>query len=202
MAKNKALLLDRDGVINIDHGYLYKTQAVDFLPGVFNVLRCAEALGFKLIIVTNQSGIGRGYFGNNDFQRVQRYINHCCFLQGIRISKVYHCPHAPDISPSCDCRKPRAGMINKAAHEFSLDLSASWLVGDKLSDIQAGLSAGVGNLALMSSLDVSNDLSRLLRNLTEDAGPEQSYKKSVRPHLVQSHAVLCQLMNTKQHQVT
>lgn len=204
MAKTKALLLDRDGIINIDHGYLFKTQQIDFVPGVFNLLRCAEALGFILIMVTNQSGIGRGYFSINDYFRVQRYINHCCFLQGINIRKVYFCPHAPDNDPPCDCRKPRAGMVNQAADEFSLDLTASWLVGDKLSDMQAGLTAGVNNLALLSSssLAVGDELARLVREPQQGVTQKQSNPISARLHRLANHSDLQQLLLAEHHELT
>lgn len=139
----KAVFLDRDGVINYDKNYVYKIADFVFIPGVFEALRGFSELGYLLFIVTNQSGIGRGYYTLNDFLTLNEWMLENFKKQGIEIKKVYFCPHAPQLN--CPCRKPKPGMILQAKAEFNVDLGASILVGDKDSDIQAGKNAGIKN---------------------------------------------------------
>lgn len=144
-----ALFLDRDGVINVDHGYVYRAQDFEFMPGIFELARTARALGLRLVVVTNQAGIGRGLYGEADFERLTAWMRDRFADEGAPIDAVYHCPTHPTAgigayrveSPR---RKPNPGMFLEARDALGLDLGASILLGDKPSDIDAGLAAGVG----------------------------------------------------------
>lgn len=148
--KNKGLFLDRDGVINIDKNYVYKIEDVDFINGIFEFCEYFQQKGFLLFIITNQAGIARGYYGIEEFQRLSDWMISVFRERGITISKVYFCPHHPDITGPCDCRKPNPGMILRAAQEFDLDLPESVLVGNHRSDLQAGENAGIGRNYIFS----------------------------------------------------
>lgn len=138
----KALFLDRDGVINVDRGYVYKQEDFEFIDGIFEFCRCAKQLGYLIFVITNQSGIGRGYYTDHDFRSLSDWMCGVFKEQGVYIEKIYYCPSRPEEnSPD---RKPMPGMILRAAEEFDIDLAMSVLVGDKNSDIQAGIAAGVG----------------------------------------------------------
>lgn len=144
----KALFLDRDGVINVDHGYVYQTGNFEFTPGLFELLKSAQTAGYKLIVVTNQSGIGRGYYTQADFEKLTRWMLARLLEQGITIAGVYYCPHAPETP--CNCRKPKPGMFLQAITDHKIDPAASWMIGDKESDIDAALAAGVKNTVLIT----------------------------------------------------
>lgn len=140
-----AAFLDRDGVINVDTGYVSTWQDFQFLPGVVDALRALQSQGFRLVVVTNQSGIGRGYYTDADFQLLTNRVTRHLAEQGVTLQATYHCPHAPasDTNPPCTCRKPAPGMLLAAAADWQLDLSRSLMVGDKDSDMQAAALAGV-----------------------------------------------------------
>lgn len=145
---NKAFFLDRDGVINIDHGYVHKTEEFDFLPGVFEACKRINDMGYKIIVVTNQAGIARGYYTEADFHLLTNHMIQQFKKNDVEITDVYFCPHHPDIDNEkypreCDCRKPAPGMIIEASIKHDIDLSQSVMVGDKMSDIQAGIAAGI-----------------------------------------------------------
>lgn len=140
---NKALFLDRDGVINFDKKYVYKQEEFEFIEGVFEACRYFQNLGYLIIIVTNQSGIARGYYTEKDYKILTAWMLERFVEEEIKITKVYYCPHHVGYTHECDCRKPQPGMILKAQEEFEIDLTQSKLVGDKVSDIKAGLLAGV-----------------------------------------------------------
>lgn len=130
---NKAVFLDRDGTINVEKNYLYKKEDFEFLPGVIPALKQLQAAGYLLIIVTNQSGIARGYYSEQDFLDLNDWIITILAEQGIYISKVYYCPHHPDADNekyrvNCECRKPKPGMFLKAKQDFDLDLGACFAI--------------------------------------------------------------------------
>lgn len=142
---NKALFLDRDGVVNEETNYLYKIEEVVFIDEIFEVCEFYKNQGFLIFIITNQAGIARGFFSETDFETITAFIHQQFREKGITIEKTYHCPHHPDITGPCKCRKPEPGMILQAQNEFDLDLEHSVLIGDKLSDIEAGLNAGINH---------------------------------------------------------
>ena len=150
----KALFLDRDGVINIDYGYVYKIEDCRFVPGIFDLCARARELGYKIIVVTNQSGVARGYFGEDDFLKFMDYVRGVFQARGCPIDDVFYCPYHKDGLPPWNIdspdRKPAPGMILKAARKHNIDLRASALIGDSESDVQAGKSAGVGRNILLS----------------------------------------------------
>jgi len=139
----KALFLDRDGVINVEKEYLYKKEDFEFIKGIFELCRYYQDLGYLIFIVTNQSGIARKFYTQEEFAKLTQWMLEAFEKEGIHITKVYYCPHHPEISGECDCRKPKPGMLLEAADEFNADLKNSIMIGDKERDIEAGLNAGL-----------------------------------------------------------
>jgi D-glycero-D-manno-heptose 1,7-bisphosphate phosphatase len=144
-----AAFLDRDGVINADYGYIYRPEDFDLLPGVPDALRRLKAAGYMLIIVTNQSGIGRGYYSETDVSVLHRHLHSTLAREGAALDAIYLCPHRPD--EGCDCRKPKPGLILRAVRDLAIDTARSFIVGDKSSDIAAGAAAGLGAGYLIST---------------------------------------------------
>lgn len=149
----KAIFLDRDGVINLDKAYVSKIEDFEFCEGVFEALTHFQNLGYLLIIVTNQSGISRGYYTEEDFQKLTDWMRKELLHVRIKIDAVYHCPHAPEAN--CACRKPQSGMFLKAIEDFNIDVKQSWMIGDKPSDIEAALGAGILNTILLGKTSVN-----------------------------------------------
>ena len=147
-----AVFLDRDGVINVDRGYVSTWEQFEFLAGVPEALRELQDAGYLLIVVSNQSGIGRGYYSESDLHTLNQAIaEHLDSTLGVTLSGFYHCPHHPTeaeggFRQQCDCRKPAPGMIQQAVLDHGIDVKTSLLVGDKDSDIEAGRAAGVARL--------------------------------------------------------
>ena len=143
----RAVFLDRDGTINVDHGYVFRAGEFEFIPGAPEAIRRLKDAGYLVIVVTNQAGIARGLYGETEVQELHLYLDRELEWYGTAIDAYYYCPHHPAIGPEpyrreCACRKPLPGMLLQAAADFPLDLGGSFLVGDKLSDIEAGLAAG------------------------------------------------------------
>lgn len=135
----KAIFLDRDGTINVEKHFLYKIEDFEFLPGVIDGLRLLQDAGYLLIIVTNQSGIARGYYTEDDFIMLNKWMLQTLEGLKIEISKVYYCPHLPDANVEkyrvdCDCRKPKLGMYKQAISDFDIDINRSYAIGDKIRD--------------------------------------------------------------------
>lgn len=149
MSVNRALFLDRDGVINHDSGYTSDVESFRFVDGIFDVCRAARELGYLLIVVTNQAGIGRGYYSEQDFLILTKWMCDQFEAEGAQISDVFYCPYHPEDGvghykkDSFD-RKPNPGMLLRAAEKYKLDLNCSIMIGDKSSDMQAANEAGVG----------------------------------------------------------
>nr|WP_320148147.1 D-glycero-beta-D-manno-heptose 1,7-bisphosphate 7-phosphatase [uncultured Anaeromusa sp.] len=144
----KALFLDRDGVINVEKNYLHKIEDFEFIPGIIEVMRQYQQDGYALVVVTNQSGIGRGYYSEEDFWKLTEWMKQTLAEQGVIIEGVYFSPYHPEkgvgeYRRESDCRKPGPGMLLQAAKELELELEASVMLGDKESDIEAGRHAGV-----------------------------------------------------------
>ena len=144
-----ALFLDRDGVINIDYAYVHRSENFESIDGIFELCREAKRLGYWIFVITNQAGIGRGQYTEQDFLKLTEWMQVVLKAEGAKADAVYFCPYHPVHGVGCykqdsDCRKPNPGMLLQAAREFDINFDDSVLIGDKLSDIYAGLSAGVG----------------------------------------------------------
>ena len=156
--KNKALFLDRDGVINIEKNYVHQIKDFDFVEGIFDLCRKFQNKGYIIVIITNQAGIARGYYTLDDYNILTSWMLKEFEEQKIIISNVYHCPHHPDFSGKCLCRKPNTKMLNDAKNEFNLDFKKSILIGDKLSDIECGKNAGIGTNILIHPNNIPIDI--------------------------------------------
>jgi D-glycero-D-manno-heptose 1,7-bisphosphate phosphatase len=146
-----ALFLDRDGVINEDYGYVHTSENFKLIDGILDLVILANNLNYKVIVITNQAGIGRGYYTENDFLQLTRWMHRRFRAHNARIDAVYFCPYHPIFGVGrykldSEDRKPGAGMFLKAAAEHNIDLSESIMIGDKASDIEAGVAAGIKNL--------------------------------------------------------
>ena len=142
-----AVFLDRDGTVNIEKHYLHKVEDFEFVPGAEEAILKLNQAGFKVVIVTNQSGVARGYYDLAAVDTLHKHLQECLGQVGAVVDAFYVCPHHPTVDIDeygvvCDCRKGKPGMLLSAARELDLDLSASYIIGDKLSDIEAGFAAG------------------------------------------------------------
>ena len=145
----KAAFLDRDGVINIDHGYVSKIEDFEFKEGIFELLKTLQEMGFTLFVVTNQSGIARGYYTLDDFLKLSDYMLKELKKRGFEIKEIAYCAHHPEVTGNCSCRKPKPGMILDLSKKYGINLKESLLIGDKQSDIDAAKNAGVAKSYLV-----------------------------------------------------
>jgi D-glycero-D-manno-heptose 1,7-bisphosphate phosphatase len=175
-----ALFLDRDGVINVDHGYVHRIEDFQFMPGIFDVARAACTKGYRLVVVTNQAGIGRGRYSETQFHVLTDWMCLRFREEGAPIDHVYFSPYHPtagkgEYKQDHISRKPRPGMLFQAQQELGINLAASILIGDKPSDIEAGIAAGVGrNLLLQPEQRVegaTNDAGHVRIGALRDAIP-------------------------------
>jgi D-glycero-D-manno-heptose 1,7-bisphosphate phosphatase len=153
---HSAVFLDRDGVINCDKGYVHKRQDFEFIDGIFDLVRHAYEQKYKIIVITNQAGIARGYYTEDDFHQLTKWMCQQFSSAGAPIDRVYFSPFHPTAGigqylKDDDSRKPHPGMILQAREDLAIELSSSLLIGDKLSDIQAGVSAGIGTNLLLAT---------------------------------------------------
>lgn len=156
MPLSKALFLDRDGIVNVDHGYVYQPDQFDFVTGIFELCQRFQAAEYAIVIVTNQSGIGRGLYSEAEFDHLTEWMKSEFDKHAVLISGVYYCPHHPtkaqaDFLRDCQCRKPKPGMLFQAARELALDLEKSVMIGDRLSDMVAAEKAGIPRRILIES---------------------------------------------------
>jgi D-glycero-D-manno-heptose 1,7-bisphosphate phosphatase len=140
---DKIIFLDRDGTLNEEVNYLHRTEDLVLLPGVTQALRMFREAGFKLVVVTNQAGVARGYYEEKDVEILHKYMNELLRGQGAQIDHFFYCPHHPEhgigaYKTACHCRKPETGMFEMAEQFYEIDKEHSWMIGDKLIDIQAG----------------------------------------------------------------
>ena len=155
MGSKKAVFLDRDGTINVEVQYLSQVKDFQFIPGVPWALKRLKDAGFLLVVVTNQSGIGRGYYDEAALETLHNHMHADLTAFGAPIDACYFCPHHPehatgDYLKECGCRKPLPGMLQQAAHDLDIDLAASFMIGDKLADVEAGLAAGCTSLLVLT----------------------------------------------------
>lgn len=145
--KNKFVLLDRDGVINIEKSYLHKIEDFEYEKNVVEGLLKLRDLGYRFAIITNQAGIARGYYTEEDYLKLQSFIEDDLFKKGIKIEKSYFCPHHPNVTGKygieCDCRKPNTGNFELAIKEFDIDVKNSFMIGDKITDLIPAEKLGV-----------------------------------------------------------
>lgn len=145
MPLKRAVFIDRDGTINEESGYLFRKEDCRFIPGALEAIAQLSKAGFLVVVVTNQSGIARGYYDEADLNQLHSYMGGEIEAAGGSIAGWYHCPHHPDYpsdATQCDCRKPLPGLLYRAALELEIDLASSWMIGDKIADIKAGIAAG------------------------------------------------------------
>ncbi|TSE05543.1 MULTISPECIES: D-glycero-beta-D-manno-heptose 1,7-bisphosphate 7-phosphatase [Aquimarina] len=145
----KTVFIDRDGVINEEVKYLHKIQDFKFIDGALSSCKYLQSKGFHLILVTNQSGIGRGYYKMKDFNILNEWMLSKFDKQDINILDVFYCPHIPE--DNCCCRKPKTGMFDEANKKYQIDKNNSWMIGDKESDIKAAHDFGIRNTILVES---------------------------------------------------
>ena len=156
----RALFLDRDGVVNEEVGYLHRADEVRFVNGIFSLCRTAAGLGYRLIVVTNQAGIARGYYSEEDFEVLMEFMRVELRAQGVELDAVYYCPFHPEhgvgkYKQEHEDRKPGTGMLRRGAREFGLELSESVLVGDRCSDVGAANAAGLRQAFLISGTEAA-----------------------------------------------
>ncbi len=164
----KAVFLDRDGTLIFDEGYISDPGKVVLIPGVADALKRLSGAGFLLVVVSNQSGIGRGYFSEESSRAVNSRMERLLAEKSVRLDGIYCCPHSPE--EKCRCRKPGPGLLLKAAAELGIDLSRSAMLGDKESDAEAGLSAGCRcNLRLSLQGQAVRSAFPVVRSLPEAA---------------------------------
>lgn len=151
----KAVFLDRDGTINEEVNYLHECDKMKFIPGAVEALKLLKEKGYLLIVVTNQSGVGRGYFPVEDVDRVHDYMNELLRASGAEIDGFYYCPHVEE--DRCSCRKPMTGLYRKAQTDFDIDMEQSYMVGDKITDILAAKELGCRVGLVFSGHDISKE---------------------------------------------
>lgn len=162
----RAVFLDRDGVINVNHGYVHSADATEWVPGIFAACARAREHGYLLVVVTNQAGIARGYYDEATFLAYTRWMHAEFASRGVPLLASYYCPHHPEHAPAglpdgCACRKPQPGMLLAARDAFTLDLGASVMLGDKPSDEAAARAAGVGRFVRVNDAVSPDDIEPL-----------------------------------------
>jgi len=165
----KVLFLDRDGVINEDIGYLHKINQNRFIDSIFDICLYFQSKGYKIVVITNQSGIGRKLFSLKDFEKFNTWMLSEFRKRDIEILDVLFCPHSPE--DNCGCRKPLPGMFHRAIKKYNVNISQSWLIGDSERDITAALSSGIENTVLLNeeqnTQPVSSKAKYIIKSLSE-----------------------------------
>lgn len=150
-----AVFLDRDGTLNVDYGYVGEISRFQFIEGVIEACLQLQQLDYVLVLVTNQSGIARGYFSEAQFHTLNDWMTQILAQHGVRLAATYYCPHHPEgtgvYRQHCHCRKPQPGLLLTAQQQLTVDLARSYLVGDTLADLQAATAAGIGTKVLVRS---------------------------------------------------
>ncbi|MBN2009281.1 D-glycero-beta-D-manno-heptose 1,7-bisphosphate 7-phosphatase [candidate division KSB1 bacterium] len=167
-----AIFLDRDGTINTDISYLHEPEKFELLPGAIEGMKSFRNMGYKIIIVTNQGGIGLGYYTKEDFYRVNRQMMKLLSQHQIMLDKIYFCPH--NLSENCECRKPGIALIKRAQHDLNIDMKNSFFIGDSQVDIEAAKNAGLTSILVTNGKDINTTTLRTkpdfsVNNLTDAA---------------------------------
>ena len=162
----KAVFLDRDGTINVDYGYVSRVEKFEILPGAVEGLKKMRSMDYLLIIISNQSGIGRGYYSIPDYEKVMETMHQQLGQKGITIDDCFYCPHSPE--SNCSCRKPGTKMIEEAIRKWDVNVSESFFIGDKESDMKAGRKSGLKTI-LISEKEKDFKQNYQVKNLLEAA---------------------------------
>lgn len=149
----KAVFLDRDGTINVEKHYLYQKEQFEYMDGAVDGMRALAAMGFSLVVITNQSGIARGYYTEEDYKKLEQWMIKDLAQRGVAIEKVYYCPHLPDAllpeyRKDCQCRKPGTGLFWQACEELAIDMDSSFVVGDRIRDLCICHESGVRGILM------------------------------------------------------
>lgn len=168
------VFLDRDGTINQEVHYLHRTEDLKILPGAFKALKCLKDAGFKLVVITNQAGVARGYYSCEEVEKLHEYMNRMLKPYGAGIDKFFYCPHHPEYGigiykRNCRCRKPGIGMFEMAEEVFAVDKCHSYMIGDKMIDVQAGINYGIPGILVGTGYGTS------LRQEIEEKGEKPLY---------------------------
>jgi|SRR5215831_687230 len=160
-----AAFLDRDGVLNVDHGYTFKPEELELMPTAAAAVRHLNAAGYTVIVVTNQAGVARGFFTEAAVKTFNAHMRDVLHAQGARIDAFYYCPHHPDgtvkeLAIRCDCRKPAPGMLERAARDWPIDRGRSFLIGDKDHDVAAARAFGIRGVKFDAKAGTLEDLVR------------------------------------------
>ena len=160
-----AAFLDRDGVLNVDHGYTFRPEELELMPTAAAAVRCLNAAGYIVIVVTNQAGVARGYYTEDAVKAFNAHMRDVLQAQGARIDAFYYCPHHPDgsvkeLAIRCACRKPAPGMLEQAAHDWPIDRTRSFLIGDKDHDVAAAQAFGIRGVKFDAKTRTLEDLVR------------------------------------------
>jgi D-glycero-D-manno-heptose 1,7-bisphosphate phosphatase len=170
----RAVFLDRDGVVNVDNGYVSQVDDFEFIEGVIEACKKLKEKGYLLVLITNQSGIARGYFSEEQFHSLTEWMDWSLADRGVDLDGIYYCPHHADkglgeYKVDCDCRKPKPGMLLSAIKDLNIDVSNSILVGDKVSDLQAGIAAGIKrNYLVRTGKEITSEGEQLATAVFDD----------------------------------
>jgi D-glycero-D-manno-heptose 1,7-bisphosphate phosphatase len=175
---NNVIILDRDGTIVIDRGYAADPDGLEFMPGSAEALRCLWEFGYRLVVITNQSGVGRGFFGIDRVEAMNARLHAMIEGIGAKLTKIYFCPHAPEVN--CACRKPKLALMEQAAVELNFDPRKSVVVGDKSSDTEFALRAGAR--AILISAGTPPDSGSAAAHLTVPTLLEAAWSITSRTH--------------------
>lgn len=169
-----AVFLDRDGTINVEKNYLHRIEDFEFIPGAPEAIRQLNRAGYLVLVVTNQSGVARGYFSLAEVDALHRHMVQCLTECGARIDGFYVCPHHPTVGrgewrQACSCRKGQPGLLLQAAAEHGIDLARSYMVGDKAADLEAGQQAGCSSLLVLTGYGQKTALTLAAKDLKKFA---------------------------------
>ncbi len=168
----RAVFLDRDGTLNEDKGYVHRKEDWRWLPGVPETLKRLHAMGYLLVVVSNQSGIARGMYSLDELRALEAWVSADLAARGACIDAWYYCPHLPEITGPCTCRKPKSGLLLQAARDLHIDLARSWMVGDKVRDVQAGLAAGTSCILLRPTANLEGTVDKETSKKTDETVPD------------------------------